>query len=300
MRALIAIALTACLGACIPPVTADSVEIAWERCGGGGLPDYRLGQCSQVISFAGTTAERRASALIIRGSIRSTQGQYARALADLGRALRLDADNAQIYVERGIVHQAQGAYEIAVRDFDRALALQPGMQSALQLRAEALDGRVTALRQQLEFLNDRLARSPRDANLLNSRCWLRTVNNEDLDAALADCNASLEVAPDDANVHDSRGLTYFKRGDFAASLADYETAVRLEPERGHFLYGRGLARLGLGQTAEGNADLARAEQLEPGVTRQYREYNITMPGTESEAQAQSEPAKPEVQTPSAD
>lgn len=300
MRAAIAIALTACLAACIPPVTADSVELAWERCGGGGLADYRLSQCSQVISFADTTPERRASALIIRGSIRSSQGEYARALADLGRALRLDADNAQIYVERGMVHQAQGAYEIAVRDFDRALALQPGLQSALQLRAEALEGRATAFTRQLQMLNDRLTRAPRNANLLNERCWLRTINNDDLDAALADCNASLEVEPNDANVHDSRGLVYFKRGDYTASLADYETAVRLEPRNGHFLYGRGLARLGLGQTAEGNADMVRAEQLEPGVRHQYRGYNITMPGAATAAQAEAEEAKPETETPSAD
>ncbi|MCX7358475.1 MAG: tetratricopeptide repeat protein [Alphaproteobacteria bacterium] len=277
MRALIAIALTACLGACIPPLNADTVDLAWERCNGPGASDYRLSQCSTVISFADTTPERRAAALIVRGTLRAEESQYERALADFGRALRLDRDNPQIYLQRAFVHQASGAFDFAVRDFDRALALQPGLQAALDGREAALQLRVTSFQQELTILNQRLVASPRDADLLNSRCWLRVINNDDLDAALADCNASLAARPNDANVLDSRGLAQFKRGDYAAALADYDTAVRLEPQSGHFLYGRGLARVALGMTAEGQADQAHAEELQPGIARQYQDYNILPP-----------------------
>jgi tetratricopeptide (TPR) repeat protein len=230
-----------------------------------------------VIGFAGTPPERRAAALIVRGTLRAEESQYTRALADFGRALRLDGDNAEIYFQRGLVHQASGAFDVAVRDFDRALALQPGLQSALDSRAAALQQRVTSFQQELEFLNQRLLGAPTDAALLNSRCWLRVVNNDNLDAALADCNASLAAAPNDANVLDSRGLVQFKRGDYAAALADYEAAVRIEPNNGHFLYGRGLTRIALGMTAEGAADQAHADELEPGIARQYQDYNILPP-----------------------
>lgn len=277
MRAAVAIAFAACLGGCLPPVNADTVELAWERCDGPGDAEYRLSQCSTVIGFEGTSPERRAAALIVRGSIRSNEGQYTRALADFGRALRIDANNAQVYVERGIVHQARGAYEVAVRDFDLALSLQPGLQPALDRRAQALEQSVARYREEIVQLDAWLQESPADANLLNERCWLRTVNNDSLDVALADCNASLAAVPGDANVHDSRGLVHYKRGDFAASLTDYEAALALEPERGHFLYGRGLARIALGMSAEGEADLAHAEELEPGVTRAYATYNILAP-----------------------
>lgn len=277
MRTALAIFFAACLGACVAPLNADTAELAWQRCEGAGAAAYRISQCSAVIGFEGTSAERRAAALIVRGSLRANEGQFMRGLGDLGRALRLDAGNAQAYVERGIIYQMQGAFDIAVRDFDRALAIEPGLRAAIDRRADALAQRIASYRAELERLNEYLQRSPADANMLNSRCWLRVINNDDLDLALADCNASLMAAPNDANVHDSRGLVYFKRGDYAASLADYETAVRLEPENGHFLYGRGLARLALGMTAEGNSDLARAEELEPGVSHQYEGYNIVMP-----------------------
>lgn len=277
MRAAFAMVLAVCLGGCLPPIDADTAELAWERCDGPGAAADRLAQCSTVIGFDGTSPERRAAALIVRGSIRSNDGDYARALADFGRALRIDSNNAQVYFERGVLYQARGVYENAARDFDQALALQPGLRPALDRRAEIVQQMSGAYIRQLESLNDYLRTSPTDASLLNSRCWLRAVNNDDLDLALADCNASLLASPNDANVHDSRGLVHFKRGDYAASLADYEAAVGLEPERGHFLYGRGLARLALGMSVEGNADLARAEELEPGVTSDYAGYNIEMP-----------------------
>ena len=280
MRAAIAVVFAACLGGCLGPVTADTAEFAWERCESpGDDAGYRISQCSTVIGFEGTSPERRAAALVLRGTLRSEGGDYVRAIADLGRAMRLDRDNAQIYVARGAVYQARGIYENALRDFDRALALEPGLPRALDYRDQVLQLQVSSFQRDLTALDEYLLASPTDAELLNSRCWLRAVNNDDLELALADCNASLTQAPNDANVHDSRGLVQFKRGDYAAALADYEAAVRIEPERGHFLYGRGLARIALGQTAEGEADLIRAEELEPGIIQDYAGYNIVMPTT---------------------
>lgn len=285
MRALIAIVLAGGLGGCLAPVNADTVELAWERCQSVGAPANRISECSTVIGFEGSSPERRAAALITRGTLRAGQADYARALADLGRALRLDGDNAQIYLQRGAIYQARGIFENALRDYDRALALQPGLRAALDRRTSVLEQRMIAYRAELANLGEALQRTPTDATLLNSRCWLRAVNNDNLDLALADCDASLAAVPDDANVHDSRGLVQLKRGDYAASLADYDAAVRIEPERGHFLYGRGLARIALGQTAEGEADLVRAEELEPGVVQAYGGYNIVMPTTKPPLEA---------------
>lgn len=277
MKRLLALVAVIGLAGCLPPVNADTAELAWERCEGQGYPGERVSQCSIVIDFEGTTPERRAAALINRGAIRSNEGQYARALADFGRALRINPNNAQVFFERGLVHQARGVFELAVRDFDRALALQPGLQPALDRRAEVLAQRISTFQMNLTALNERIAETPNDADLLNNRCWLRVINNDSLDAALADCNASLVVRPNEAAVLDSRGLVHFKRGEFAEALADYEAALVHEPESGHYLYGRGLARLGLGLTAEGDADLTRAEDLRPGITQEYQSYGALPP-----------------------
>jgi tetratricopeptide (TPR) repeat protein len=283
MRAAIALVLAAALAACLPPVTAETVELAWEHCDGAGAPELRLNQCSTVISFPGTTPERRAAALIVRGAIRTNQGEYARALADFGRAMRIDRTNAQVHFERGLVHQATGAYDFAIRDYDAALSLQPGLQSVLDRRAEALQLRGQAFSRDLELLNERLLESPGNASLLNNRCWIRVINDVDLPLALADCNAAILADAENSAALDSRGLVHLKLQNYQAALQDYEAAMAKDTERGHYLYGRGLARMGLGQIAEGQADLIEAERLEPGVTAAYRSYRVPEPAPVVEA-----------------
>lgn len=272
-----ALVFAVALAACMQPVTAETVELAWERCDGRDAPEFRIHQCSAVISFPGTSPERRAAALIVRGAIRTNQGDYARALADFGRAMRTDRTNAQAYFERGLVHQTTGAYDFAIRDYDAALAMQPGLQPVLDRRAEALQLRAQAFTQNLTLLNERISEAPNNASLLNNRCWLRVINDVDLPLALADCNAAILADAENSAALDSRGLVHLKLRNYQAALQDYEAAVAKDGERGHYLYGRGLARMGLGQAAEGEADLIEAERLEPGVTAAYRSYRAPEP-----------------------
>lgn len=268
--------ILACLcfaaAACAPADEAAHAEASWAQCDSMAAPEIRIAACSGVIADEAAPAARRAAAYVIRGSIRANLGQHARAVADFGRALRLDARNAHAYLERGLVHHNRGAFDTAVRDYDAALALDPQLQLALERRQAALDGRVDAIREQIAALGEALDREPENAQLLNERCWIRAINGDDLDAALADCDAALRIEPAFAAALDSRGLVHLKRGAYQAALADYEAALAVEPGRGHFLYGRGLARLRLGMTSEGAADLIAAEQAEAGVADLYESY----------------------------
>jgi tetratricopeptide (TPR) repeat protein len=270
--ALCAMGLAGCLG----PVTAQSAETAWRQCQGQGAPEFRVNQCSIVIDYAETAPERRAEALVTRGRIRVDQAQFGRAMTDFGRALRINSRNAQAYAARGILHQVRGAYDVAMRDFELALSIEPTLETALTGREDALANRVVQFREQLQALTERLQDAPSDANLLNNRCWLRVINDDDLDAALTDCNAALQASPGNSAALDSRGLVHLKRGDFAAAIADYDAALAIDGGRGHYLYGRGIARIRMGLTAEGQADLVEAERLEPGIAAQYRTYHVAL------------------------
>ncbi len=272
-RALAAAALACAMaGACTPADPASALSENIRVCHEGAFPDRRLAACSAVVAHADAEIAQRVDALVQRGMLRADEGQHERAIADFGRALRLDANNSGALTERGAVHEARGAYDIAVRDYDAALAIDPRNTLAAYRREQALQGRLDNLQQEIAQLTETLMREPGNAAALNNRCWLRAINDEDLNAALADCNAALRIDPRHAASLDSRGLVHMKRGDFQAALADYEAALTLEPGRGHFLYGRGLARLRLGDNAAGEADLAAAETAEPGVARAYAGY----------------------------
>jgi tetratricopeptide (TPR) repeat protein len=263
------------LASCTPADPAAHAEAKWAQCRAVASPEYRIDACSEVIDSGAVSTERRAAALVARGSIRSELGQHARAVADFGRALRLDPDNALALLERGRVHHDRGAYDSAVRDYDAALAIDPALQLAAQRRLDALEGRAQEHRAEIDFLTEALARDPMNAELLNNRCWLRAVRGEALELALADCDAALRINPAYGAALDSRGLVRLKRGEYEDALADYEAALAVEPGRGHYLYGRGLARLRLGMTSEAEADLADAERAEPGVAQLYAGYGMS-------------------------
>jgi tetratricopeptide (TPR) repeat protein len=294
MRLAAALAVAAALAACTPADPAATLAQNLTLCEGQGYPDQRIAACSAVVADPSIEPTRRAAAFVQRGMLRAELGQHARAVADFGRALRLDATNTDAYSERGAVHQQRGAFDLAVRDYDAALALDPRHSIASYRREEAMRGRVDAFSSQLAQLSEILAREPANVAALNNRCWLRATYDQDINAALADCNAAVNGDRRYAAAFDSRGLVHLKRGDFQAAIADYDAALAIEPSRGHYLYGRGLARLHLGLSQQGEADLAAAEAAEPGVAQAYAGYGY-LPPTPSTAPNPAQalaPAKP--------
>ena len=274
MRSWGALIVIVAAAACTPLAEQPHTNAQWQACNGEVFSPDRGGACSAVIADSAATPERRAIAFLERGRLRTELGQNGRAIADFGRALRLNPRLADALVGRASVHANRGAYDAALRDFDAALVLAPHNPAAVRGRDIALQGRVDAVAAQIAALTDALTENPRDAGLLNNRCWVRAVAGRELDIALADCNASLLVQPNNANTLDSRALVHLKRGALDDALRDYNAALVIEPNSGHYLYGRGLVRRALGLNAEAEADFAAGERAQPGVAEMYRTYGI--------------------------
>lgn len=104
----------------------------------------------------------------------------------------------------------------------------------------------------------------------------RALEGKDLNGALADCNESLRLRPNDGNVLNSRGLVEFKLGAFDAAIADYNAAVAQNAKDADSLYARGVAKLKKGDAAGGNADIAAATAIKPAVAAVSAGYGITL------------------------
>jgi tetratricopeptide (TPR) repeat protein len=123
--------------------------------------------------------------------------------------------------------------------------------------------------------NDALvAELPKDANVLNSRCWMRAMWGQELPVALADCDASLGIAPSAPATLDSRGLVNLRLGHLDEALADYNAALDKRPKIASSLFGRGLVKLRKGADADGQADLAAARAIDPKVDAEYADYGL--------------------------
>jgi hypothetical protein len=168
----------------------------------------------------------------------------------------------------------------------------------------------TPPRDELEKLNDRLRRNPRDvaglhrrgqlyaqygqfnlaiANFdtaiglkpdypeaLNNRCWARTMLG-DTSKALEDCNKALMLHPDYGDAFDSRGLIHLKQCSNADALSDYDSALKYNPQQASSFFGRGIAKLRTGDHTGGEDDIVTAKGIMRSIAEEFRGYGITAP-----------------------
>lgn len=247
-----------------------------------------------------------------RGSASASRRDYARAIADLSRAVELDPAQADYFYERGSAYQSANHPDEALQDFTHAITLRPDHVPALMARAELrlerhepaanispdLEAADRAAPKEAEVrldlgdlylrVRDYDAAAAEYNRWIDShdrsdvqmprahaaRCWARALIGRELEAALEDCNAAVKASRSDASVLDSRGLVYLRLGKYGKAIGDYDAALALDPKIAWSLYGRGLAKRHLGQTAAGDADIAAAKALAPKIADEAASHGI--------------------------
>lgn len=229
--------------------------------------------CSAVIESGQGSNTDRSEAFHARALANQSEGNITNAVADFTEAIRLDPTFPSIPVNRGNLYSREGDYVRALADYNEALRVDPRHTNAYFNRGNTyyLMGDIA---QAIMDYGRALRLDPRDAYALNGRCWVYATQGQELDRALADCNASLRIASLPGTL-DSRGLVHMRRGEFSAALADYDAALRGDASLVGSLYGRGVARLRLGQTAEGQADIAAALARDPNVAAEFAGWGVS-------------------------
>jgi tetratricopeptide (TPR) repeat protein/predicted aspartyl protease len=255
-----------------------------------------------------------AAAYSRRGMAFAARRDYEHAVADLTRACEMAPTEADYFYQRGVVYRENQQFDLAEADLNRALELKPDDLSALQVRAQ-LRLRVHDMAGAAVDLDaaDRaapkaadirwfLARAYQSADLLpasiaqydlwitahatdsrlpealKNRCWMRALQGQDLDKALADCNSALKLngkaGPFRAQILNGLGLTMLRLGEYRKSIADYDESLNLYPQDPWVLYGRGVARIRNDEAAAGEADTAAATALWPAIAEEFKRHGI--------------------------
>lgn len=275
-------------------------------------PAQRIKDCTDKIQSGRWKGEQLAGFYNNRAAAYMTAFDFDRSIADFGKAIEIDPQRVSYRSNRGTLYAFLRQFDSAIADYNAALKLDPEHASALHGRAAAFAGKKQYDRALADY-NAALNSKPRSAQilgaraqtytamkdydralvdadeaisaadktkdrLLNNRCWTRAAANRDLDKALADCNRSLELAPNSSFTLNSRGLVQLRRGDLQASLSDYEASIKFaggDPfGRAHSLYGRGVVKARMGDQAGGEADKAAAIALEPDIADEYVLHDI--------------------------
>jgi tetratricopeptide (TPR) repeat protein len=229
------------------------------------------------------------------------------ALADLDKAIALQS-SAELLVERAELHRALGNGAKAQADYLAARALDPSntvwlrhqveyeidqgrKEAGLALIQEHVDAggqeRAAWLSTKADMLvrtgdgegalatmEEAIAASPGNPDLLNSRCWIRGQLSVQLDDALKDCTRAITLSDGPASVLDSRALIYWRMNKPEEALADLEAALDERPDLAGSLYLRGLIRQRQGQAALAREDLEAAEMIEPLIAAEYKRFGI--------------------------
>ena len=201
------------------------------------------------------------------GNVKYDLGNYAGAIADYTKVIRLQPDFTKAYINRGVVKDNLGQHFDAIADYDTAIRLQPDDANAYINRGLAkhkLGQHFAAIAD----YNKAIQLKPDCADAYNNRGLTKIVLGEYIDA-IADCNKAIEMKPELVEAYFTRGLVRVFLGQFAEIIVDCNKAIQLKPDYADAYYLRGLAKLAMGQHTASITDCNKAIKIDPDHAKAY-------------------------------
>ncbi|MCB2210836.1 tetratricopeptide repeat protein [bacterium] len=153
----------------------------------------------------------------LAASVYMLKDQEVKAESALKRAIQLDPEDSQNFLNLGFLYHEQGRFSEAEDLYEDALKLSPG-----------------------------------DAQILNNFAYLLAEQGTDLDRALELSEDALSLEPENASFLDTKGWIYYQKGQYDEAITYLERAAGINPE--HYEI---LEHLGDVYAAMGNAEKAR-------------------------------------------
>jgi tetratricopeptide (TPR) repeat protein len=231
--------------------------------------------------FAGALADMNAAIAIEgtaklyqeRSYVHAELEDHEAAAADLEEAYWLDPTP-----ERALALAATLTRLGRTGDAREFLTLVDGGEDVLRSRAyamadiEALEGEGLA---GLDRFSELLLDAPNDGSVLNAKCWFMGTWQLQVEEAVRTCTRAVENSDNTAAALDSRALVHLRNRQLDAALADAEAALDLAPDQTETLLLRGLILREMGR-ADGDADIATALARSPRIKRDYRRWGFEL------------------------
>jgi tetratricopeptide (TPR) repeat protein len=204
-----------------------------------------------------------AEGFLNRAGARGFNGDINGAIADLSRAIELDAKSEPAIYKRGAFKLQKGDYDGAIADLSRAIELSPNTadfysdRGLAKLRKRDNDGAIVDFTRTIEL-------DAKNAIAYRNRALAKNMKR-DGDGALADYNRAIELDPKNAGAFNSRGIIKKTKGDLEGAITDFTSAIELNDKLAIAYKNRGEAKQAKGDAAGAKEDLKRAGELDPGL-----------------------------------
>ena len=119
-----------------------------------------------------------------------------------------------------------------------------------------------------------IARIPNEAEDHNTR-GITYSENGDQDRAIAEFSRAIALKPDFAEAYNNRGVAYYKKGEYDLAIQDLNMAIQLSPDDANAYSNRGVAYGEKGEYERAIEDCNMAIQLKPRFVEAYYNRGIT-------------------------
>jgi protein O-GlcNAc transferase len=233
-----------------------------------------LHQAEELIGKAIKVNPNDAAAYSNRGIVLADLKRLDEALASYDKAIALKPDYAEAYNNRGNALKNLKRLDEALASYDKAIALKPDYAEAYYNRGNALKD-LKRLDEALASYEKAIALKPDYAEAYNNR-GNALQDLKRLDEALASYDEAIALKPDYAEAYNNRGnaLKDLKRLDEA--LASCDKAIALKPDYAEAYNNRGIALKDLNRLDEALASYDKATALKPGYAEAYNNRGIAL------------------------
>lgn len=156
-----------------------------------------------------------------RGWAYKRQENYTQAIADFNQAVQLKSDYDTAYDGRGKTYLDLEDYEAAIRDLTKAIELDPDYAGSYESRGDAY-AKSGNYKQSIADYTKAIELNPENtAYYYNSICWFGSLLDHAAEV-LDGCDQAVELASDDGQIRDSRGVARALTGDYDGAIEDFE------------------------------------------------------------------------------
>lgn len=205
-----------------------------------------------------------------------TSGSYDKAEATLAKALKMNGDRADYYIDYGMALIQLGRYEEAIQNFDRAV-LNKDNKIVNKNNKTAFRGKGIAYFKNHNYgkaieLFDK-ALTIRELSDLNLDILYYKGNSQAkaglFDKAIKTYTTILQEKQTDAYTYYSRAYAYRMLKDYEKSLADYDKAIKLDNKKYDYYFGKYFLLLEQGDTEKATAVLSMAANIKGKTQEDY-------------------------------
>jgi Flp pilus assembly protein TadD len=203
-----------------------------------------------------------ASFQILAGTVYVAAGNGSKAEGAFRRAVEIDSSRAEAYGLLATLYGMLNRLDEAAREYEQVAQKggTPAVSAYTMLGAiRAAQGRHADARQQYELA---LAIDPQAAVAANNLAWDYAERGGNLDLALKLAQTAKQELPDSAEVSDTLGWIYYKKGLATLAISSLSEGVGQDPQNAVIRYHLGLAYLANKQDREARQAFEQALKLD--------------------------------------